>query len=182
VIQKGSFWVGILSLLLALFGFVTSAMAHAGGTPRIVNQPAGDFVISVWTLPDPVVSESESNFIVYVAEAEGFDQSRASTPVLGANIQLTFTNGRQTIMFPATHERATNKLFYESYLELPSGGTWMVDVVISHEGLRGEAQFEVDVEGDASQTNWLLYGGIGLIVIAVGWFVWQSFADEEDDD
>ena len=58
----------------------------------------------------------------------------------------------------------------------------MVDVVISHEGLRGEAQFEVDVEGDASQTNWLLYGGIGLIVIAVGWFVWQSFADEEDDD
>lgn len=160
---------------------VSVVQAHAGGTPRIVNEPSGDFVVSVWTLPDPISSNTESNFIVFVADGEDFSQSRAAVPVLGADIELTFSNGTDVLTFLATHASATNKLFYESYLMLPNEGTWTVDVVVSHAGKFGEAQFSLDVIESEPEINWLLYGGIGIVVIAVGWFVWQS-REEEDEE
>ena len=179
------FWakvVLICGILLISIGFTHALEAHAGGTPRIVNEPAGDFVISVWSLPDPITPDVESNFVVFVADGEGFELSRAATPVLGAEIELVFAQGSDELTYAATHERAANKLFYESYLTLPSMGAWTVDVSVAFEGKQGEAQFVVDVAQGEAQINWLLYGGIGLVVIAVAWFVWQSFSEDDEDE
>ena len=84
----------VVMMLVASAVWVSNANAHAGGTPQIVNEPSGDFVISVWTLPNPITTGAESNFVVFLADGEGFSQSRAAVPVLGADIQVTFSNGR----------------------------------------------------------------------------------------
>ena len=174
-------WFAGIFLILGNTWLVGSVAAHAGGTPLIVNELAGDFVVSVWSLPNPLARDVESNFIAFVAEGEDFDQLRAATPVLGAAIEFTFSKGLQSFDLAATHERATNKLFYESYPTFSDGGTWTVDMRVTHEGLSGEAQFLVEVTEPEPEINWLLYGGIGLVVIAVGWFVWQSMNDDEDE-
>ena len=95
------FCLGLSGLLVG----TPVVQAHRGGTPRIVNVDGGDFQLSVWTLPNPLVT-GEANFIAYVAEASSQTESefgRAPTPVLDANIEIFIEpigSGTQIIVQP----------------------------------------------------------------------------------
>lgn len=51
----------------------------------------------------------------------------------------------------ATHQGATNKLFYETDLEVPVEGAWQVAVLIDGPVGAGEAAFEIEVRPAGEQ-------------------------------
>ena len=148
------------------------ASAHGGGEPRLINAEAGPFFLSLWTLPVPL-SVGEANFIAALGQPT--PRVAQGVVVLDADIQLLLTApSGKVVSAVATHQRATNKLFYESYLELDEQGMWQAQVEVAKEGQTGTAAFEFFVEPATSQTNWMLIGGIAIVVIALGWMGLQS--------
>ncbi len=63
--RKLSKLVGVLLFTLGIWLVIQPnvVIAHRGGEPRLVDVEAGDFRLSVWTLPVPLVT-GEQNFIV----------------------------------------------------------------------------------------------------------------------
>jgi len=162
------------------------ASSHNGGEPRLVDVKAGDFRLSVWTLPVPLET-GELNFIVFVAESSTADENsfvRANTPVLDAEIELIIEpdSGDELLKIKPDHERATNKLFYETYVDLNESGSYTGIVsVTSDDGKTGEASFSFVVAQGITEINWLRYSGFALLFVAVGWFVWQLRLDYQED-
>lgn len=164
-----TFFVG---LLLMLGAYATRTAAHGGGEPRLISQPAGSFLISIWTLPNPM-SAGPANFIAALGQPT--ERVAQGVVVLDADIQLFLTkpNG-EIIQAAATHLNATNKLFYESYIDLNEAGTWHIRIEVSKDGQSGTAEFEMDVPAPIRQTNWMLIGGIAIVLIALGWMGLQT--------
>ncbi|MFK7801337.1 MAG: hypothetical protein AB8G95_06885 [Anaerolineae bacterium] len=185
--RKLSKLVGSLLFVLGILLVVQPArvLGHNGGEPRLVDVQAGDFRLSVWTLPVPLVT-GEQNFIVFVAESAEDDENsfvRANTPVLDANIELTLIrdNGGESLTVSPDHERATNKLFYETYFELEEAGSYTGIVSVEHNGKMGEAGFSFEVAQGLIEINWFRYSGFAVLLVAVGWFIWQMRLDNEED-
>ena len=104
----------LLFLFLLTIGFwlilqPNAAIAHNGGEPRLVDVEAGDFRLSVWTLPVPLET-GELNFIVFVAESSTEGENafvRANTPVLDADIELIIEpdGGGEPLVVKPDHEK-----------------------------------------------------------------------------
>lgn len=120
--MKRSYW---LLWLLSWLALAPAGFAHGGGTPQLVNAPAGAYLISAWSQPDPV-RVGTLHLTIAVAQADTFD------PILEASvtIELLHSSGQQRIA-QATHEQATNKLFYESDVEIDTTGEWAVIIVVN---------------------------------------------------
>ncbi len=160
--------------LTMLIGPFTAA-GHNGGEPRLVDVEAGDFRLSVWTLPVPLVT-GEVNFIVFVAESSNQDSFvRANTPVLDADVTLTIEpdDGGEAIIVQPDHEIATNQLFYETYFELTEPGSYTGNVSVESNGRVGEAGFSFDVGQGLIEINWFRYSAFAVLFVAIAWFVWQ---------
>lgn len=172
----------ILGSWLALIFYSSTphpTAAHAGGTPLIVNEPAGPFLVSIWSLPNPVVSNEDANLIVALASPSEDPNSRAGLVVLNADIEIELTDesGWETVTVRPNHDTATNKLFYEAYFEFPNGGMWTGEVTVAKDGDEGTAVFSLPVEQGEStglEINWMLVGGTAVLLIGLIWFVWQS--------
>lgn len=180
----------IFSLLVLAAVFLilqpASTSAHNGGEPRLVDVEAGDFRLSVWTLPVPLKA-GDLNFIVFVAESSASGGStfvRANTPVLNADIKLTITpddGGKSLVVYPS-HARSVNKLFYEAYFRLDEVGSYKAVVLVESNGKTGTANFDFDLLQGAADINWFRYSGIAVLVVAIGWFVWQVQLDRLEDE
>ena len=180
--------VFLILLVIAVILMIQPARisAHNGGEPRLVDVEAGDFRLSVWTLPVPLET-GELNFIVFVAESSTEDENafvRANTPVLDANIQLIIepNDGGEPLVVKPDHERATNKLFYESYFDLVEEGNYTALVSVESGGRSGEAEFSFELAQGLIEINWFRYSGIAVLVVAVGWFIWQLQQDRLEDE
>lgn len=174
-------------LLLALGLFLVMgpfpASGHNGGEPRLVDVEAGDFRLSLWTLPVPLVT-GEVNFIVFVAESSDQDTFvRANTPVLDANVEMILErDGGETIFVEPNHDSATNQLFYETYFELTEPGSYTGIVSVESDGKTGEAGFSFEVGQGILEINWFQYSGFAVLAVAIGWFVWQIRQDQLEPD
>ena len=188
MIRRLSKHFGIILLIVGVWLALrpNQVAGHNGGEPRLVDVIAGDFRLSVWTLPVPLVT-GELNFIVFVAESSTEDENafvRANIPVLDANIELIIesdVSGERYIVSP-DHERATNKLFYETYIELDQPGNYTGIVLVESDGKMGEASFSFELAQGFVEINWFRYSGFAVLVVAVGWFIWQMRLDKHGDE
>lgn len=159
----------LLNLLAAaLFLFlVPLALSHGGGTPQLVNEPAGPYWLSVWTSPEPPKAEQPLHLTVGLAQPG--TGREAGAPVLDAAVTISLArqiDTPATLRVDATRSNSANRLFYEADVTLPEPGSWAVSVSVDGPNGAGSASFEIGI-AEAGGTNWLLWGGGGVLVIAL---------------
>ncbi len=161
--------------MLLIFGYaVYVVQAHGGGVPQLVNAKAGPYRVFVWTQPDPL-RVGEAHFTVAVSQPPNLAATAEETgnPVLDATVKMQVEPVNQTgetLTVLATHDTATNKLFYEADLELPTIGQWRVLVSVEGPAGSGNVEFEIQVSPPPS-FNWALLGGLALALLAAGWVI-----------
>jgi hypothetical protein len=150
------------------------AWAHGGGTPRLTNVDAGPYWVSVWTQPDPLrVGQAHITVAVSEPTDTGSARREAGLPVLDANVEVQvkpLDHAGETLAVQATHEGASNKLFFEADVDLPEKGRWQVIVAVNGPEGAGSASFEAQVSSP-SAFNWNWIGGLGLGALAGVWVV-----------
>jgi hypothetical protein len=164
-------------LLLAVLILIASrgvVWAHGGGTPQLVNADAGPYWMSVWTQPDPL-RVGQAHVTVAVSEptetANGLRE--AGNPILNADVRVRFVplDGAGALLeATATHEGASNKLFYEADVALTDPGRWEVQVAVDGPNGSGNAAFEAQVAPPQAPI-WPWVGGAGVLVLAGAWVV-----------
>lgn len=149
-------------LILLLFALhPASILAHGGGTPQLVKQPAGAYALYVWTNPDPV---RVGTMHVSVALVEPDTEE----PVLNATVQVTATpETGDPITSAATHDNATVKTYYETDMQIPQQGPWQVAVSYQAGDASGSASFPIQVQRAGMNVQRIAFG-VALVVIGVG--------------
>ena len=157
-----------IAVLLAglLFSGMALARAHGIGTPRLLNEPAGPYLLSAWTDPDPLRVD-ESHVVVAVTDPT------TREPILdGVEVTVTLTSLTDpgvTHMAAAGPDSVNRLLFAAEFNDVLTPGDWRVGVLVT--GARGDAPevtFEVAVE-PARGFNWLWIGVGGLGAILLLW-------------
>jgi hypothetical protein len=152
-------WILTLCVLpsLGLLFAVSTAWAHGGGTPQVTNADAGPYWVTVWTQPEPL-QVGETHITVAVSEPgvvrDG--QREAGAPVMDAVVEVhlePLDRPGEPLTVSATHEGASNKLFYEADPSLPAAGQWGVLI-------------RVQVSSSKS-FNWSYVIGLGLLGVVV---------------
>jgi hypothetical protein len=167
-------WRVMAAILLA--AMAQPAAAHITGTPHLVNAPAGDYLITVWTAPDPVRTD---DFHVIVGVTRPEDPSL----VLGETVMVTAApvDGRRpTVTARATHEQSDNKFLYEAYLAVEEEGLYEVTVVVGAAtiGEQSGVTFTVAVAPARWQwQRWLFWGGLLLLA---AWLTWRNLPRQWD--
>jgi hypothetical protein len=139
-----------------LLGSMTAA-AHTEGVMQLAAEPAGPYMLTVWTSPDPATIDEPLHVAIALVLAED------ASPVLEADIlvQLTPDDGGPAVSGPATVENSENKFLHEAILDVPYGGAYQVEVTV--QGVDGGAEavsFPLVVEGSAPVN-------VGLVVVTV---------------
>lgn len=145
------------------------ALAHGGGTPQLVDAPAGPYHVYAWTNPDPARVGTLHVTVALVDPA-------ANQPIMGADVQVRVTpldadSAAAPIAAQATHDKATIKTYYETDLEVPAAGPWQVAINYMTPQGGGSAGFDLAVQ-EKTFTNWLLIGGVALVVVLLAWYFW----------
>ncbi len=159
----GGGWRVVWAAGVVLFAFLLAtswARAHGGGTPQLANEPAGPYLLSVWSEPNPAVV-GKLHLTLALADPE------SGAPVTEANVTLAARQGETTLTAAASHEGALVPEFYEADLALPREGEWQFQIDISGDAGSGQAGFALAVV--AGTTNWLLIALVGVGVAVVGW-------------
>lgn len=163
-----------VGMLLTIGVAAPTALAHGGGTPRLVEEPAGTYEIFAWTNPEPA---RVGTFHITVALVEpATDQPVLNAGVLVHAAPTGADAATQPLVAPATHENATIKTYYETDLELPTTGPWQITV--AYTGTTGtdtgSASFPVEVQ--EAGTNWgRIAFGVVLVVLGGGVLLFNRF-------
>jgi hypothetical protein len=149
-------------LLFLLVGRPHFAEAHTAGKMQLAAEPAGPYMMTVWTSPDPAeVGEIHVALALVMAED--------ASPILDADVivRLTSLDGDVSLTGQATTENSENKFLYEAIFELDEPGPYQVGIVASgSDGTSGATSFELVVES-AATFNWLYLIPIILGLAAV---------------
>ncbi|UCG25209.1 MAG: hypothetical protein JSW55_04205 [Chloroflexota bacterium] len=155
-----------LSLVLGLFSLLLlspTVAAHTEGTMQLAAEPAGPYMLTVWTSPDPAEA-GELHVAMAVVLAED------ASPVLEADVlvRLTPEDGGPVVSGPATTEDSENKFLHEAILEVPYGGEYLVEIFVEGaDGGVGEASFPLMVEGRPALNLPMIVLTAGAVAIAV---------------
>lgn len=148
----------VLSLLLLAIQPL-SVLAHGGGAPQLVKEPAGAYAMYVWTNPDPL-RVGTMHVTVALVDPD------TDVPVMNAAVQVTATpQTGQPLTVAATHENATIKSYYEADMQLSETGPLQVTVAWQDGAASGDAGFAVQV-GEAGINTQLI--GLGAALLAIG--------------
>ncbi len=163
--------VPAISLLALMLMVAAQVRAHGIGTPQVINELAGPYIISIWTDPDPLrVGEAHVTVAVMDSETE--------SPILDARVlvELTWLDDPSILLTaPATRENATLKIVYVAIFEPPQAGEWQGTVLVDGPNGSGVvAPFTVSILSPA-RINWSLIGGLALGLLMAGWMVWSWF-------
>lgn len=159
------------SLLAALWMLVavSTASAHGGGTPKLVQVDSGPYWLYTWTNPEPPRAGRVHVTVALVDPA-------TEQPVLNADVQVIAVDaaGQQMGTVPATHANALVKSYYEADLELATAGRWQI--VIAHSDANGAGRTTFDLDVQAAAFNWrpLLAGVVVLAAAIVAWRMWRK--------
>lgn len=147
-------------ILLLLAMQPASVLAHGGGTPQLVKEPAGAYAVYVWTNPDPV-RVGTMHVTVALVEPD------TDVPVLNAAVQITAEpQSGQPITADATHANATIKSYYEVDMQLTETGPMQVTVDYQDGMASGSAGFALQVEQAGANVQ-LIGLGVALVVIVI---------------
>lgn len=172
----------ILLLVLSLVFSAPSVLAHAGvGTQQLNNQNIGPYRIWVWSDPEPPVV---GNYHVAVALTESLENDPngfAGEPILNADVVVEMehqASGVQLIA-QATHEDATNKLFYEAVFAPQQTGTWEIRVIV--QGPDGPVQTSYSDEVEKPAFAWTAVGGglLALLLAGAGTFLYLKTGEKK---
>jgi hypothetical protein len=169
--------LALLAILAAIaLALATNARAN-GGQVRVASQPAGPYLVTVFTSPVPLRAG--------VVDVSVLLQRQGSQEIVEAAriaVVVTTASGEVVSRFPATREQATNKLFYaaEFPLERP-GQYWMTVEVDGPEG-SGFVRFVATVEPAAGPGWWRagwVWGALALLLLPLTWWLFRERGDRE---
>lgn len=140
-------WRGAVLAGLLCLGCGRAALAD-GGRMRF-REPAGPFVVTLFTTPDPL-TKGRADFSVAV--------ERAGEPGLvedaAIDLVLTPADGRgQPLVLHASHAAATSRWLQAANFALPAAGLWRVTVRVRSGGATGQCSGEVSVAAGWAR-NW----------------------------
>ena len=112
-------------LLLALL-LVLTGRAFADGGRLQFRQPAGPFIVTLFTTPDPLTA-SRADFSVAIerGDASGLVQSAHVTFILTPQ-----NDPQHRLVLHASHGQATSRFLQAANFKLPSAGHWRIDVIV----------------------------------------------------
>ena len=126
--------------LASLFIVVISMLgvdAHADGVAVRWRESAGAFTVTVFTSPDPIAAGPIDVSVLVQDRADG-------APILDGLVTLRLASltdiGDPMLKATATHDAATNKLLYATWVDV-GAGKWALRVVIQ----RGDERSTLDV-------------------------------------
>ncbi len=157
-----------LAVLFALLLSTAAARAN-GGTIQMASQPAGPYQLTVLTSPSPIrVGVVDVSVLVQKA---GSDDLVQDATVLVAADPIGHEGRGGT--FQATHELATNKLFYAANVDLPTEGYWQIGVRVMREGAEGSVSFQVEASPASLLDNPLLLVALLAtpLLLASAWWI-----------
>jgi hypothetical protein len=136
-------------LLIGLLCLLCARMARADGGRLRFREPAGPFVVTLFTTPDPL-TRGRADFSVAV--------ERAGEPGLVEDAQvdlvLTRADGQGRLVVHASHAAATSKWLQAANFSLPAAGRWNVTVRVRRASESGECSGEVRVGAGGAQ-DWM---------------------------
>jgi hypothetical protein len=158
---------GVALLSLAALAADPGWASH-GGRDRLRLVPAGPYVLSAWTRPDPPTLEG---FSVSVAVMRPDDRS----PVLDATVRLVVApadRGEPPRVVEAPRGAGSNRLYHEAQITVPRPGPWELAIIVEGPTGGGATVFVLDVE-PSGLGRWLavalavvlLFG----ILVGLGW-------------
>ncbi len=161
----------LAALLVISLAFAAGTRAN-GGQVRIAAEPVGPYEVTVFTSPEPLrAGELDVSVLL----------QRPDSPqiVEGARIEVVVTTaGGETVgRFPATHEQATNKLYYAAKFPLEQPGLYRITVEIDGSEGDGTVGFEATVEpaaGSAWWRSWWLWGMLALLQLPLIWWLFSE--------
>ncbi|MCL4833540.1 MAG: hypothetical protein KJZ86_13945 [Caldilineaceae bacterium] len=158
-----------LLILLPLFLSARSLLAHAGvGTAQINNLDIGPFRIWVWSDPEPPLVGEYHVAVALTESLENDPNGFAGEPILDADVVVEMEHPASGLLLTAqaTHEDATNKLFYEALFAPQQTGLWEIRVIV--QGPDGPAQTSYTDEMESPAFPWMAVGGGLLALLVVG--------------
>ena len=128
-------------ILLTVLLLVLPQLVCADGGRLRFNQPAGPFVVTLFTAPDPLTT-SQADFSVAI--------ERQSTPGLVQDAEVTFIltpvgHPGERMVLHASHTAATSRFMQAANFVLPSAGAWRVTVVVQQGNDVGKCSGTLDV-------------------------------------
>jgi len=124
----------------AVAAIIIQATVLADGGTVQLRREAGDFVITVFTLPAPL-SVGRADISVLVQTRTGLDS------VLDAQVRLALRSETSPVEFEArpTRVNAQNKLLYAAPVMFSKPGKWRMEVEVSRNGKETGARGTLDV-------------------------------------
>lgn len=158
----------ILFLAFLALALPSSAVANGGGITQLSRQPAGPYLVTATTSPSPLkVGLADVSVLVERADTEDLISdahvSISAQPVDGGVTASTFA---------ATHEQATNKLFYAANVALPQPARWQFQVHVAGAQGQGDAGFQADVQEASLFDEPFTIPALGAL--GIGLLVWWS--------
>jgi hypothetical protein len=157
---------GRLLLPSALLALLPTLAVADGGLVR-VSQPAGPFVLTVFTTPTPL-SVGRADVSVMVQDR------RSLAPLLDARVSLELTfaaGGREPLRVEATRARAANRLLYAATVMLPAAGEWRLRARAEGQGTHGEVACRLPVEAGRPRVlaywPWLVVPPLAVALFAL---------------
>lgn len=163
----------LASVWLMIAVSVTPAAAHGGGTPQVVDAPAGPYRLFAWTTPDPWRAGEVAHITVAVTRVDAAGQV---FPVADAQVMIRLTSEtqpEQTLTLPAQPVSAVATGFYELDHKFPGDGLWRIEVEARGAEGVGVVAFTMAVEPAAS-APWLLWAGATLAAVVIALGFWQA--------
>jgi len=154
-------------LALALLAWPSLAAAN-GGTVQVSSQRAGPYEVSVYTSPSPI-SVGSVDVSVLVQDPGG---EAVQDATVGVWVRPASEAGRGS-RYPATHEQATNKLFYAANVSLDAPGSWQFVVEVEGADGSGEVSFAAEVSQPSPLDSSLVIALVVLAPVAVltAWYL-----------
>ncbi|GIV70369.1 MAG: hypothetical protein KatS3mg048_3231 [Caldilinea sp.] len=163
----------LASVWLMVAVSVTPAAAHGGGTPQVVDAPAGPYRLFAWTTPDPWRAGEVAHITVAVTRVDAAGQV---FPIANAQVMIRLTSEaqpEQTLTLPAQPVSAVATGFYELDHKFPGDGLWRIEVEARGAEGVGVVAFTMAVEPAAS-APWLLWAGATLAAVVIAFGLWQA--------
>jgi hypothetical protein len=170
----------ISGLLIGLFIIGCPGLAQANGGTTVLVEKLGAYELTITASPYPLqVGENDVNALV----------GRLADQQLVLDAQVTMTaepldRPGESQAFMATHDTATNKLYYHANMVFPTPGRWKLTVTVEGPEDSVSTVFETQV-AEKSSLHFLRnisLVGLPLIIIAILFFVMSRRAEKAFED
>jgi hypothetical protein len=169
-------WLTV-GLMVGLLIAIPFDPAYANGGTTILVEPVGPYSLTVTASPYPLQVGVTNDISALVGRQA--DQQL----VLDAEVVIMVTpidQAGKTQTLAASHDNATNKLYYATNVIFPTTGRWRITVQINGPDGSGETSFEEQVEAPSNRGA-LLWSIVGITAGVVA-FVLALFVGRRSRD